>query len=335
MALAAVAAVVLGLVFTRSGGGGSPTSGEVFLQAADTTGPDPFTQSSATESSAAPSTPSPAGPAQSANVTRAVDGSAPGLYGGTRDVASCDTEKQIRALRADPAKNTAFASVLGVRPSDVPAYLRSLTPVRLRMDTRVTNHGYRNGAATGYQAILQAGTAVLVDGHGVPRVRCACGNPLTPPVAQKSTPKETGDRWPGFEPQNVVVVSPSPAVVDTFVLFDVEHDDWIARLRGDQTGHQDQKTSPPAEPTPSASVSTPTPQTSSPAPSSSAPPSSEAPSAPSPSSAPPGPSSAPPPPASSAPGPSAAPVPSAAPPASGSRPSPPAVAPGAPAPASP
>src|SRR5262249_14929900 len=95
----AVAAVALGLVFTRSGGGGGSLSGgEVFLQAADKTGPDPFTESSATDSSAAPQTPSPAGPTQSANVTRAVDGAAPGLYGGTRNVASCDTEKQIRAL---------------------------------------------------------------------------------------------------------------------------------------------------------------------------------------------------------------------------------------------
>jgi hypothetical protein len=129
----AVVAVVLGLVLTRSGGGGgTPSSGEVFLQAADTTGPDPFTQSSVTGSSAAPKTPSPTGPTPSANVTRAVDGAAPGLYGGIRNTASCHAEKQIRALQAGPSKNRAFASVLGVRLSDVPAYLRSLTPVQLR-----------------------------------------------------------------------------------------------------------------------------------------------------------------------------------------------------------
>ncbi len=315
----AVAAVVLGLVFTRSGGGGSSSGGEVFLQAADRTGPDPFTESSATDSSAAPSTPSPGGPTQAANVTRAVDGSAPGLYGGTRSVAACDTEKQIRALQAAPAKNTAFASVLGIKPSEVPAYLRSLTPLRLRLDTRVTNHGFRDGAATSYQAILQAGTAVLADGRGVPRVRCACGNPLTPPVAQKSTPKETGDRWPGFEPQNVVVVSPSPTSIDAFVLFDTAHDDWFARRSGDQTGHQDQKTSPPAQPTPPVSVSTPAPQTSSPPPTSSPPassPESPAPtSAPPPSASPPGPTP-PPPSASSASGPSSAPTPSSVSPTS-------------------
>ncbi|MER6130144.1 DUF6777 domain-containing protein, partial [Streptomyces sp. NPDC001795] len=269
----AVAGVALGLVLTRSGGGGgTPARGEVFLQAADKTGPDPFTESSATNSSAAPETPTPAGPTQSANVTRAVDGAAPGLYGGTRNSASCDTDKQIRALQADPAKNDAFASVLGIRPSAVPAYLRSLTPLRLRMDTRVTNHGYQNGKATSYQAILQAGTAVLVDGRGVPRVRCACGNPLTPPVAQKSTPKQTGDHWAGFRPQNVVVVDPAATVVDVFVLFDVDHNDWFDRHRGDHTGRHDQKTHPPVSATPSVSVSTPAPTTSpSPSPTSSSP----------------------------------------------------------------
>ncbi|MGH3907098.1 MAG: DUF6777 domain-containing protein, partial [Pseudonocardiaceae bacterium] len=42
-------------------------------------------------------------------------------------------------------------------------------------DTRVTNHGYRDGKATDRQAVLQAGTAVLVDEKGRPRVKCGCG----------------------------------------------------------------------------------------------------------------------------------------------------------------
>ncbi|GAP52775.1 serine/threonine protein kinase [Streptomyces azureus] len=58
----------------------------------------------------------------------------------------------------------------------------------LRADTGVTNHGFRAGRAAVLQAVLQAGTAVLVDDRGVPRVRCACGNPLRPPVAMRGTP---------------------------------------------------------------------------------------------------------------------------------------------------
>ncbi|MFF7280898.1 DUF6777 domain-containing protein [Streptomyces griseorubiginosus] len=263
IAAAVVAAVVLAVVFTRSDGDSTATGGdgEVFLQAAGKTGPDPFTESTAKDSSVPPVPASPTGSSEPANAVRGVDGGAPGLYGGTRNVSSCDVEKQVKALQADPAKNKAFASVAGVQPSGVPAYLRALTPVQLRMDTRVTNHGYRDGAATSYQAVLQAGTAVLVDGHGVPRTRCACGNPLTPPVAQQTAPKRTGDTWSSYRPSNVVVVAPSTTVINVFVIYDADHHDWIGRHRGD-TGHKDHRTDPPARPSPSVTMSTPTPPTS-------------------------------------------------------------------------
>ncbi|MFF7069891.1 DUF6777 domain-containing protein [Streptomyces pseudovenezuelae] len=259
IATAVVAAVVLAVVFTRSGGGSGSAggNGEVFLQAAAKTGPEPFTGSTAKDSSVPPVAASPTGSSEPANAVRAVDGAAPGLYGGTRNVSSCDVEKQVKALQADQAKNKVFASVAGVPPSGVPAFLRSLTPVQLRMDTRVTNHGYRDGAATSYQAVLQAGTAVLVDDRGVPRTRCACGNPLTPPIAQQTTPKRTGDTWASYRPSNVVVVAPSTTVINIFVIYDPDHHDWIARHRGD-TGGKDHKTHPPVRPSPPVSVSPPT-----------------------------------------------------------------------------
>lgn len=264
LATVVVAAVVLAVVFTRSGGGGGSgagSGGEVFLQAAGKAGPDPFTQSTATDSSAPPISASPTSEAPT-NAVRGVDGGAPGLYGGTRKVSSCDVEKQIDALQAAPAKNRAFASVAGIAPSEVPAHLRALTPVQLRMDTRVTNHGYRDGTATSYQAVLQSGTAVLVDGHGVPRVRCACGNPLTPPIAQQAAPRRTGDTWSSYRPANVVVVAPSTTVINIFVIYDPDGDHWIGRHRGD-TGGKDHKTDPPKHhPSPSVSVLTPTPPTS-------------------------------------------------------------------------
>ncbi|MFD5595487.1 DUF6777 domain-containing protein [Streptomyces griseorubiginosus] len=263
IAAAGVAAVVLAVVFTRSGGGSGTAGGkgEIFLQAAGKTGPEPFTESTAKDSSIPPVSASPAGSSEQANAVRGVDGSAPGLYGGTRNVSSCDVEKQVKALQADPAKNGAFAAVAGVRPSEVPAFLRGLTPVQLRMDTRVTNHGYRDGAATSYQAVLQAGTAVLVDDRGVPRTRCACGNPLTPPIAQQTAPKPTGDTWSSYRPSNVVVVAPSTTVINVFVIYDADHHDWIGRHRGD-TGHKDHKAEPPVRPSPSVTVTTPTPPTS-------------------------------------------------------------------------
>jgi hypothetical protein len=269
-----VAGVVIGVVLSRSGGTSDTGSGgEVFLQAANKSGPDPFTESTAKSDSTAPVTPAADMP-ESANVTRGVSGSAPGLYGGTRNTASCDVEKQIKALQAEPAKNKAFASVADVQPTEVPAYLRSLTPVQLRMDTRVTNHGYRDGAATDYQAVLQTGTAVLVDGHGVPRVRCACGNPLTPAVAQRTVPRRTGDTWPSYRSQNVVVVVPAKTTVDVFVIYDPHRDEWVGRHRGDTDGRRDEKTYPPAKPSPGVSMSSASPKSPSRKPRSSSSPSS-------------------------------------------------------------
>ncbi|MFH8930142.1 DUF6777 domain-containing protein [Streptomyces pristinaespiralis] len=262
VAVALVAAVVLAVVLTRPGGSGSGGAGgggsEVFLQAAGSTGPDPFTESTAKESSPPASTPAaePDGDrTTSPNVTRSVEGSAPGLYEGTRQAASCDVEKQITALGADPARNRAFAQVHRIEPSRVPDFLRSLTPVQLRMDTRVTNHGFKDGGPRAYQAVLQAGTAVLVDDRGVPRVRCACGNPLLPPVAQKDTPRAIGDAWPGYHPSKVIVVAPADRPVKSFVLRD--DDKWIKRPAGD-TGTRDKETKAPSrEPAPSKDASPP------------------------------------------------------------------------------
>ncbi|PCG82142.1 hypothetical protein CIB93_31610 [Streptomyces sp. WZ.A104] len=238
------------IVFLTRPDGGSKAGGEVFLQAAGSSGPDPFTESTANDDAAEPgtATPSkaPSATATGTKVTRGVDGAAPGLYGGTRQVASCDVEKQIDTLTAAPDKNRAFASVQDIEPSAVPGYLRDLTPVTLRMDTRVTNHGFRDGEATAYQAVLQAGTAVLVDDRGVPRVRCACGNPLLPPVAQDSTPRTTGQAWPGYRASDVVVVEPSAKPVKEFVMVDPENGEWFERLAGD-TGDGDKKTDPPED----------------------------------------------------------------------------------------
>ncbi|MGA5207537.1 DUF6777 domain-containing protein [Streptomyces variegatus] len=265
IATAVVAAVVLAVVLSRpddggtgaSDGGTSTSSGEVFLQPAADTGPDEFTESTVDEkSSASPVAPSGATESAPQNAVRGVKGDAPGLYGGTRKVASCDVEKQIKYFEDAPDKQRAFASVARIQPSEVPAYLRSLTPVQLRMDTRVTNHGYKDGAPTSYQAVLQAGTAVLVDDRGVPKVRCACGNPLSPPVARQTAPKTTGDAWPGYKQSNVVSVTPAPEPVDVFVMCEPDGE-WFERHKGD-TGKKDNKTEKPDKPSPSASVTTPT-----------------------------------------------------------------------------
>ncbi|MFJ3974380.1 DUF6777 domain-containing protein [Streptomyces sp. NPDC090021] len=259
--VAVVAVVALAVVLTRPTG--TPSAGaEVFLQPAAAAGPDPFTESTVVKEDVRPPdspAPSPTGTGAApttqgtATGTRSVSGSAPGVYGGTQDVASCDVEKQIKVLAAEPAKNEAFAATLGIRPAAVPAYLRSLTPVRLRLDTRVTNHGFKDGKVTSYQAVLQAGTAVLVDDRGVPRVRCACGNPLGPPVPLKATPKRFGQTWPSYQPAKVVVIAPAAQPVQKIVIYDHQNRHWFEREKGQhQDRRPDRPIPPPVLPTPPA-----------------------------------------------------------------------------------
>ncbi|WP_434090960.1 DUF6777 domain-containing protein [Streptomyces goshikiensis] len=254
VALAAVVALVV--VLTRPSGkgdGGDTARGEVFLQPAAATGPDPFTESTAAKGVAPPpQTPPPEGSGTptaaretGATVTRSVSGDAAGVFGGTRDIASCDVEKQITVLSAQPSKNGAFAQALGIRPETVPGYLRSLTPVQLALDTRVTNHGYRSGKGTEYQAVLQAGTAVMVDDRGVPRVRCACGNPLGPPVPLTANPERHGRPWSSYQPAKAVAIAPAAKTVDKFVIYDHRSKQWYERGRGFRENAQHDKPVPP------------------------------------------------------------------------------------------
>ncbi|QKW04963.1 hypothetical protein HUT18_13185 [Streptomyces sp. NA04227] len=245
VAVAAVlVAATLIVLLTRPDDDGKK-SGEVFLQPASAKGREPFTDSTAKKSTPPDGDSGRPKPSGNEGGTASVRGSAPGLYGGSRSTTSCDVEKQIEFLRRDQVKAGAFAGVAGIGRNEIPSYLRSLTPVQLRMDTRVTNHGFKNGKATSYQAVLQAGTATLVDSRGVPRVRCACGNPLTEPVALDE-PKQVGSPWPGYRPSRTVVVRESTTVINVFVLVDLDTGDWFRREKGDEDGITDVPTTSPS-----------------------------------------------------------------------------------------
>ncbi|MDI3420045.1 DUF6777 domain-containing protein [Streptomyces luteolus] len=240
---------------------------EVFLEPVASEGPDPFTESTSEATGTPPPvtrTPEPVvtGPTESQHGARVISGGTPGLYGGTRDKASCDVEAQIRFLGANRDKQQAFADTIGAAPDRVPGYLRGLTAVQLRADTRVTNHGYVDGRADARQSVLQAGTAVLVDNRGVPRVRCSCGNPLSPPGAVQSNPTYRGKKWSGYEPSKVVVVTPAPTVITNIVIINITNNTWIER----PTGHKGKdKVVPRPKPSPtSPSPTSPSPTSPSP-----------------------------------------------------------------------
>ncbi|MDT9684460.1 DUF6777-containing protein [Streptomyces sp. TRM76323] len=222
------------------------------LQPAAELGPHPFTPSTAltADRAAAPRPPSPAAPGgpsgAAARPPRTVDGATPGLYGGTHSLPSCDVDQQARFLTADEDKARAFAQAAGVTPGGLGAWVRGLTPVMLRADTRVTGHGYRDGTAAPYQAVLQAGTAVLVDRYGAPRVRCAAGNPLRVPADVRPTAGYRGDPWPGFRPERVVLVGPARRALDSLLLVNVLNGTWLERGAGTRGEKDREPAVPPA-----------------------------------------------------------------------------------------
>lgn len=221
--------------------------GEIFLEAAGTPGPESFTGETfvpagppstlniptSTTMSTATSLPATTTVAGGGIQVASQLGSAPALYGGSKSKSLVDKEGQLRFLEANPDKAAAFCAALNgdptfqwsggtqIQPSQLRQYFAELTPVMLTRDTRVTNHGYRDGRPTPRQSVLQAGQMVLVDRWGVPRVRCECGNPLTPPRAVQRTPRYTGPRWPGFDPTVIIVVQKTTVIIETFVLIDI------------------------------------------------------------------------------------------------------------------
>jgi hypothetical protein len=179
-----------------------------------------------------------------------VNGDSVGLYGGTTRKANCDRNKLIEFLErpenADKAE--AWAQVLGIPRSGIRGYIRALTPFILRHDTMVKNHGFKNGKATVFHAILEAGIAVLVDQLGSPKVRCACGNPLTSPdVDANSEIAPKGTEWKGFRKERTTVVDAGKKI-DTFTFQDIQDKDrrYVSRKPG--TDGTDDRVQPPPHP---------------------------------------------------------------------------------------
>ena len=215
----------------------------VLLERAASPGPDPFTRSvTIGEVADFPDSIAPITRTVTADLSTdpttgglTTTGNTPGLYGGTGDSATCDPTQLAGFLGHNPDKAAAWARTLGITTRAIPAYIKTLTPVVLTTDTRVTNHGYRNGAAPSRQAVLQAGTAVLVDAHGVPRVKCGCGNPLTEPTSEPID-TTTGTAWPNYRPATVTTITPAPKTQDQFTLTNITTGHTYDRPTGATSG---------------------------------------------------------------------------------------------------
>src|SRR5699024_1205429 len=109
------------------------------------------------------------------------------------------------------------AEVLEVPEAGLEKYLYSLTPARLLRDTVVTEHR-TSGPDAGRPAVLEAGTAVLVDRFATPRLRVASGTPLTPLPSGSSAPADPGAEWADYDPDATDVAAPAEQALDGVLL---------------------------------------------------------------------------------------------------------------------
>jgi len=258
IALAVLLAGVLAACGSSSSSTGIKGASEISAQPVSTAGQDPFMP--AVGKDRAGITPPAAAGSSSGPATYVA--STPGLYGGTRNISSCDARQMVAYLQQNPSKATAWAATLGISTSQISTYVSKLTNVLLRTDTRVTNHGYVSGQANGFQAVLEAGTAVLVNQYGEPVVKCYCGNPLTAPTLLAS-PIYTGPTWSGFSTTNITIIQQSTTIINQYILYDPDTGKTFTRTPG-QTGsdgpfQQGSGTGTNAAPTPSPNPSNPAP----------------------------------------------------------------------------
>jgi hypothetical protein len=189
---------------------GRAVAAEVLTEPITTAGANPFMPPAGTDQPDVTPPPAAAG---------SFPANTPGLYGGTRNNSACDPTAMVAFLQANPEKAAAWAGVLGISTASIPGYVAELTPVILRSDTYVTNHGFAGGRATTLTSVLQAGTAVMVDKFGTPRVKCYCGNPLTPAIVPAS-PRFVGTTWPLFTQTRITVITSTTTVINTYTLVD-------------------------------------------------------------------------------------------------------------------
>lgn len=166
--------------------------------------------------------------------TGAVTGDAAHLYASTSTEPVCDKAALAQRLQRNAKMARVWAKASGVEPAGIDGLLTSLTPVVLRADTAVTNHIYSDGGATAYPSVLEAGTPVMVDPTGLPRVQCSCGNPLLAPAAERPTRTE-GKRWKSFDSARVVSVAPAAAPLPAINTVDLDTSKPVTTGTGSNT----------------------------------------------------------------------------------------------------
>ncbi|MEU8900198.1 DUF6777 domain-containing protein [Nocardia sp. NPDC048505] len=231
-------------------------SGEVYRYGGDDAGDDPFDMDPP-QKSGLPAVPAESYAPGEIAANRSFQGKEPSFYAGVPHETVDGREQTIAHFQSNPVAAAAAADALNsdnqlqwrgktaLSADRLAEYLRELTPVSLRVDLRVTYYLLQQGKPVRRQAVLQAGTAVLVDARGVPRIRSISGTPLTlPEFRPEDTPKFLGDTWTSFDPAKVFAVRPADVELTFFTLFPIGSDRRFERPCG-TTGEADRDLPPP------------------------------------------------------------------------------------------
>ncbi|MGW0324684.1 DUF6777 domain-containing protein [Nocardia sp. NPDC003183] len=227
--LAVVALVAIGVVILAPN---QQSGGEIVLEGYDSLGALPFMPAGPQPTQPVPHPSSAALPVHNSGAGAVpFDGAEPGAYAGERDVTISRRDDLAAYLEGHPETAAALVEVLNKDPAvtrsgsltaaGLGAYLRALTPVVLRFDIRVTDHGLDGNTPVPRQAVLQSGTAVLVDGLGVPRIRLAGGSPLIAMQNVSETPQYLGVKWNGFDEKAIAAMRPTGTLLTVLVLIDL------------------------------------------------------------------------------------------------------------------
>jgi hypothetical protein len=223
-----------GLLALAACGGDDPV--EVVLIGAGDVGPgaftspvaDPPTRSLADFGGDAPDTTVP----DDAIAVTVHNGDEPGLYAGSEDDEACDRALLVERLTGAPTVSAAWAAVVGVELDAVAAVIEASTGVETTVDLRVTAHRWVDGDAVADQAVLAAGTAVLVRADGTPLARCLSGAPLSPAAAVSGGITFSGSAWPGFAADRLHTVRPATAPVAVLELVEPDTGARVVRPVG-------------------------------------------------------------------------------------------------------
>lgn len=254
-----------------AGGGGDTETVAVELVAANDIGADPFTEDISVvlekerhlarergEEFDLSSSDSAGADADLRITTVAADTDRGVLYG-TRERPTGKVGRLKKGLEEDAEAAEAWADLMGVSVTEIDEVIDDLRPLVLTRDTAVTNSRYVDGRGKRFQAVLEAGTAVLVDEAGVPRVKCAGGNPLAP--ADTATRASlSGKLWDGFDPRGIVAIDPASVGTEGLAAIDLDTGELtIVPLSGGAPAASDKVSAPlTTEAAPPPTAQTPT-----------------------------------------------------------------------------